>query len=311
MDESAPAISNIKSKSLFDYLFFLRPILHPPVWTIAILGFFRISTATANISLIYLLLFSSSAASWAYIVNQITDIESDRLNNKLHFLPQGIISIKAAYTMAGLAFTITLLGAFFMGRLIGILFTVGLALGYIYSGKPFYGKNRPIISVLCNGIAHGILPFLAGYIGAGGMLQAGFVNSIPYFFAVAAVFIGTTIPDIGGDRRIGKITPGVAFGVRASIIIMTLCLTVSLILAIILTDKFLIVVAAFSMPFYIAAIINQSERRVLMAIKISILLLSIAACIKFWPYALILAGLFAITRLYYRKRFGLAYPSLR
>jgi hypothetical protein len=48
----------------------------------------------------------------------------------------------------------------------------------------------------------------------------------------------------------------------------------------------------------------------LIAIKVSILLLSIAACIRFWPYAIGLVLLFAATRIYYHKRFGITYPSL-
>jgi 4-hydroxybenzoate polyprenyltransferase len=310
MDESASATSISKSTSIFDYLFFLRPILHPPVWTIVILGFFRVPTSNTNTSLIYLLLLSSTAASWAYIVNQISDIESDRINNKLHFLPRGLISLKAAYIMAGLALSITLVGAFLIAPVIGILFTFGLILGFIYSGKPFYGKNRPIISVLSNGIAHGILPFLAGYIGAGGRWQAGSVLSLPYFFAVAAVFIGTTIPDIPGDLKISKITLGVALGVRISTYMMTFYLIISLLLSLMVKDTFLTVVAGVSLPFYIAAVIVPTERLILMAIKVSILLLSVAACIRFWPYALVLIGLFVFTRFYYRKRFGIAYPSL-
>jgi 4-hydroxybenzoate polyprenyltransferase len=310
MDESAPAVSIGKITKLFDYIFFLRPILHPPVWTIVILGFFRVPTSNANSDLIYLLLLSSTAASWAYIVNQISDIESDRINNKLHFLPRGLISLKAAYIMAGLALIITVVGALLMAPIIGILFTIGLIFGYIYSGKPFYGKNRPIVSVLSNGIAHGILPFLAGYIGAGGRWQAGAVFSLPYFFAVAAVFIGTTIPDIPGDLKSGKITLGVALGVRVSTVIMTFYLAIALLLSLMVKDTFLIVVAGVSLPFYIAAIIVPTERRILIAIKLSILLLSVAACIEFWPYALILIGLFVITRFYYRKRFGAVYPSL-
>ncbi len=253
---------------------------------------------------------SSAVAAWAYIVNQISDIESDRINDKLHFLPQGIISIKSAHIVAGIAFCITLAGGFLLGRTIGLLFALGLAVGYIYSARPFYAKNHPYVSVLANGFAHGTLLFLIGYIGAGGTLRNGVMPSIPYFFAVAAVFIGTTIPDIEGDSRSGKITPGVALGARRAIIVMTLSLLVSFLLSFFTRDWSLAVVAGLSLPLYAFALMRSNERWAVISIKISVLLLSVAACIKFWPYVIILTVLFAITRLYYRKRFGMAYPSL-
>jgi 4-hydroxybenzoate polyprenyltransferase len=308
MDESIPTIGS--SKSIFDYIFFLRPALHPPVWTIVILGYFRAPEHTSILLLIYLLLLSSAAASWAYIVNQISDIESDRINNKLYFLPQGIISINSAYVVAAIALLVTLIGGFLMGKTIGYLFTIGLILGYIYSGKPFYGKNHPILSTLSNGIAHGILPFLVGYIAAGGVFRTGVIYSIPYFFAVVSVFIGTTIPDIPGDSKVSKITPAVVLGIRRSAIIMTLCLVTSLVMGLEIRDLALVIVSALSMPFYIWVIIKASDRQAVMAIKTAILLLSVAASIKFWPYAPFLIVLFILTRFYYRKRFEMTYPSL-
>jgi 4-hydroxybenzoate polyprenyltransferase len=297
-----------KLTRLFDYIFFLRPMLHPPVWTIVILGFFGVPVTGPYPKLIYLLLISSAAAGWAYIVNQISDIESDRINNKLHFLPDGIISLRAAYIMAGLMLCITLAGGFLIGKTIGLLFALGLMLGYVYSGKPFYGKNHPIIGTLSNGVAHGTLPFVAGYVTAGGVIGSGFVYSIAYFFAVAAVFIGTTIPDIPGDKKVGKITPGVVLGIKVSTILMALCLAISLTLALAFNDLLLAIVAGMCLPFYIIAVFKPGERWAVMSIKVSILLLSVAACVLFWPYTVILVMLFISTRYYYRKRFDLVYP---
>jgi 4-hydroxybenzoate polyprenyltransferase len=295
---------------LLDYIFFLRPMLHPPVWTIVILGFFRVSAGGPTIKLIYLLLISSAAAGWAYIINQISDIESDRINNKLHFLPKRIISLKAAYILAVLMLLFTIVGGFLIGKIIGILFIFGLTLGYIYSGKPFYGKNHPIVGALSNGIAHGMMPFVAGYVAAGGELGRGLVCSTPCIFAVCAVFIGTTIPDIPGDKKVGKITPGVALGISRSTIVMTVCLTTAFVLALIVGDTPLAFVAGLSLPFYIIGIFRPGELWAVMSIKVSIILLSGAACIIFWPYTVLLFVLFMATRFYYRQRFGMVYPRL-
>ncbi len=294
-----------------DYIFFLRPALHPPAWTIVILGYFAGPAPVEPLGvLIWLMLLSSGAAGWAYIVNQIADIESDRVNGKLFFLPQGLISLRASYIFAAVIFAVTLAGAFRLGDNFGVLFFIGLLMGYIYSGMPFYGKNRPIIGTLLNGLAYGIMPFIAGFAGAGGGMLEGMVRSIPYFFSVAAVSVGTTFPDMEGDSKTGKITPAVALGARSSIFLMCVLLVLAIAGSVATGDTFLLVSAAASLPFYAYAALRSDANAAVAAAKISILALSLAACYRFWPYAIILLALFVITRIYYRFRFDMVYPRL-
>ena len=296
---------------ILDYIFFLRPMLHPPVWTIVILGYYRSPSRPESISVLILLLaISSAAAGWAYVVNQITDVESDRINNKLYFLPRGLVSLKASYIMAFILFSLTLIGGFLMSRTIALLFGLGLILGYAYSAGPLMGKNRPVTGAFINGMAHGILPFMAGQIAAGGDWKSALALSVPYFFAVVAVFIGTTIPDISGDSRIGKITPAVVMGTGPATVAMTFSVIISIVLGLLAGDTPLAIAAILSLPFYIVAVIRPSDRAAVIAVKISVLFLSLAACWRFWPYAVTLIVLLVSTRAYYRRRFGLSYPSI-
>lgn len=299
------------NKSIFDYLFILRPALHPPVWTIVILGYFRNHIRPESYStLIWLLLISSGAAGWAYIVNQISDIETDRINRKLFFLPDGIISIKTAWVIGLVILLFTLVGAYKFGLTIGLLFSLGLILGYFYSARPIMGKDNPYLSTLFNGLAHGPIPFVAGYVGAGGEIPKGAILALPYFFAVIAVFIGTTIPDIPGDSRSGKITPGVSMGEKYAAAAMTLSLMAGLLISFVIWDIPFLIVADLCLPFYLYGALKPGAKNAVLAIKISILLLSLAACWRFWPYTLILITLWIVTRIYYRMRFGMVYPRL-
>jgi len=296
--------------NIFDYFFFLRPILHPPVWTIVILGFFTSPVRQDSmIPLVELLFFSSTAAGWAYIVNQIFDIESDRINNKLYFLPQNIISLKSAHSVAAVFSMITVGSFFILGYKIGILFLIGLVLGYFYSCKPFFWKNRPFLGTLSNAIAHGAMPFVAGYICAGGKFSSAIFHSIPYIFAVVAVYIGTTIPDITGDKKSAKITPAVAVGELYASIIMLLSLMIALLSALVLWDIAFLIAGNLSMPFYIYAVCRPVSKSAILSVKSSVLFLSLAACVYIWQYAILLAILFIITRIYYNRRFGINYPS--
>ena len=285
--------------------------MHPPVWTIAILGFFRSPVKPVDeYRLLWLLLISSGLAGWAYIVNQIADIESDRSNNKLFYLPAGLISIRAATIYAGFLLLISLSGALYYGPAIGSISFVSILLGYFYSAKPFYWKNQPVWGAISNGFGHGSLVFMLGYIGAGGRFDNSFLLSIPYLFAVIAVYIGTTLPDIRGDKESGKRTLGVVLGVKFSTAVMALSLMISLLLSLVLWDIPMLIVCNLAMPFYLYAAIKPEIKQAVFAARLSVLLLSIAACFMVWWYVLLLAFLFVTARLYYKKRFRIDYPSL-
>ncbi|MEE9555523.1 MAG: UbiA family prenyltransferase [candidate division Zixibacteria bacterium] len=298
-------------KNPLDWIFILRPVLHPPVWTILILGFYQSPVRPVDsFRIIWLILISSGLAGWAYIVNQISDIESDRRNNKLFFLPSGLISIRAASILAGSLTAISLSAAFFINISVGLVSSALIILGYLYSGKPFYGKNHPVWGTLLNGFGHGSLVFMLGFSGSGGYFGDAFPLSIPYLFAVIAVFIGTSLPDTRGDALSGKRTPGVVLGVRFSTAVMALSLMIGLLLSLIFQDIPMLIVCNLCMPFYLYAAIRPKVKNAVFAVRLSVLLLSLAACFIFPWYLLILAFLFVTARLYHKKRFGIDYPSL-
>lgn len=304
-------MSEIKKANLIDWIFFLRPLLHPPVWTIVLLGFFRSPVRPeSDMIIIWMLLISSGQAGWAYIINQIADIESDRQNKKLFFLPLEMISKKAAYISAILIGVATLFGAFFLDIELGYINLLGLIFGFLYSAKPFFGKNRPLFGTLLNGAGHGSIVFIIGYVASGGPLASAIVDSVPYFFAVIAVFIGTTLPDIDGDKKTGKRTPAVALGISNSVIIMLAALMLCQISSLILWDIPLLIISNLCMPFYIYAALKKAVKPAVLAARISVLFLSVAACYFLWQYALLLMLLFVTSRIYYKRRFNISYPKL-
>jgi 4-hydroxybenzoate polyprenyltransferase len=301
----------ISGRNIFDWIFFLRPILHPPVWTIAILGYFRSPVKPESpYQLIWIMLASSGMAAWAYVINQIADVESDRRNNKLFFLPLGLISIKAAHIYAGLILAATVAGSFLVSTRAGIIGVAGVAFGYLYSGRPFRGEKDPVAGALLNGIGYGSLIFIFAFTGAGGLIGDAILLSVPYLFAVIAVFMGTTLPDVEGDARSGKRTPAVVLGIRFTTVVMTLSLIVSLFLSLMVRDLPLLLACNLSLPFYLYAALKPKVKNSVFAARFSVLLLSLAACYAFFWYALILLFLFVTARIYYRGRFGIVYPAL-
>lgn len=205
----------MKIINILDHIFVLRPMLHLPVWTIMILGYYRAQSDTSSWTVLPVSLLLGSALFGAvFLINQIYDIESDRLNDKLHFLPKGIVKIGAAWIMTILLNLVSLAIAFSLSFTVGFASLMVIALGILYSVPPISLKDKAWPAAFANGLGHGSLVFVIGYCAAGGHFWDGIIKSIPYFMAVTAVYIGTTLPDIAGDKKSGKLTIGAVFGER-------------------------------------------------------------------------------------------------
>lgn len=296
---------------IFDYFFILRPMLHLPVWTVLLLGYYSYDYSHGNKwNLLLALVLGTALFGGVFLINQIYDIESDRINNKLHFLPRGIIKVSVAWLMTILLNLVSLIGGFVISFKIGLVISAVVLLGILYSVPPIALKNRPWSAAIANGLGHGTLVYLIGYCTAGGGLFTGAIKSLPYFFAVAAVYIGTTLPDIDGDRLTGKRTIGVDLGERTSIYIVILCYLIALVFGIIVSDKPFLYAALAAGLFYMYALLKRSIKPVVLALKVSILTLTLAAGYMMPLYILSVIILVFLTRAYYKARFNMEYPSI-
>jgi 4-hydroxybenzoate polyprenyltransferase len=295
----------------FDYIFVLRPVLMVPVWTILLLGHHQGSRySSSNRSLFWLFVFSTLFIGGVYLLNQIYDLETDRKNKKLFFLSEGYITKKSAWTYTAFLYLFGVLPSYFLSLTIGIIFTLGLILSFLYSAPPCSFKNKTYGGLLANAIAHGSLVFIAGFCIRSDFSLRTVLFSLPYALAVGAVYINTALPDIEGDKTTGKMTFGAKYGILKSALISTLMVTLSIILALIFLDLPFLFSAILSLPFYIFALITKEVDKSVLATKSSILFLSLAAGYFYpWYFVILILG-FLGTRLYYKERFNLEYPSL-
>jgi len=295
----------------FDYIFVLRPVLMVPVWTILLLGHHQGSRyGSSNRSLFWLFIFSTIFIGGVYLLNQIYDLETDRKNKKLFFLAEGHISKKNAWIMTALLYVFSVVPAYFLSLILGIIFTLGLIFSFIYSAPPFSLKNRAYGGFFVNLISHGSLVFLAGFCARADFSLRVVLFSIPYAMAVAAVYLNTTLPDIEGDKISGKMTFGVRYGILKSTLISTLLVILSIVFALIFLDLPFLFSAVLSLPFYIFALVTKEVGKSVLATKSSIFFLSLAAGYFYpWYFVILILG-FLGTRLYYKKRFNLEYPGL-
>ena len=93
-------VSSLGTK-LLDCVFLLRIALLAPVWTILLIGWITGSASARPFlaagfrsppGVLWGVLFGFSlVVAFIYVVNQIVDIESDRINHKLFLLPHGYL----------------------------------------------------------------------------------------------------------------------------------------------------------------------------------------------------------------------------
>ena len=294
-----------------DYLFLIRPVLMPPVWTILLLGHHRSSQLSGNNHLPGLaLVLVTFLVGAVYILNQIFDIESDRLNQKLFFLAQGHVSIKAALSETILLNILSIIPAFMISWQLGLLFTAGMLFGVVYSAPPLSLKNKSIGGLIMNAFAHGNLAFLIGWCMNQSLSWRALAFSLPYMLAVSAIYLNTTIPDMDGDRMSGKMTLAVKWGKEKVMVLSSVFVIISIVLSLLVRDFPFLIASSLSLPFFLLCTITKKEKYITATTKLAILFLSIAAGIFYpWYFAVLIIG-FIGTRLYYKARFNLDYPTL-
>jgi len=292
----------------------------PPVWTILLLGHHRSAALSGESNLPGLiLLLATFLVGAVYLLNQIYDVESDRINKKLFFLAEGYISKKNAVFQTVLLNLISIIPAYLISLNLGVLFTLGFLFGFFYSVPPFSFKGKPFGGFLCNILAHGNLTFLAGWsmnhpdgwASAQALSGKSLLFSLPYMFAVGAVYLNTTVPDMEGDKRSGKITLAVKYGKEVGVVVSCILVLVGTIVSFLIKDIPFFIASALVFPFFLFSVFTKKNSNIVLSTKLSILFLSIAAGFFYpWYFALLILG-FLGTRLYYKARFNYDYPTLK
>ena len=311
-----------RKADLWDYIMLLRPTLMMPVWMFLFYGHYAAKfrgllhgfdlpfCGRFWLAMLSLTLISATA----YIVNQIFDIETDRINKKLFLLPEGIITVRSAWLYTAALSVVGLAIAFYMGREPFILLTVIWITGFLYSVPPFRFKGRPVIDMVWNGLGYGFLTFLLGYWSFSQRIdRAALISSIPYILAVFGVYAETTIADIEGDRRDGAITIGVLLGERATAVVGAVLMLASAVTALVLKDIMAFIPAAVTAIVFIYTPFVPKERflkSVKFAFRLSGAIYAVNIGIHYPIYVLIGVVVYAGMKVYYKNRFGLNYPSL-
>lgn len=300
----------------FDYVFILRPLILIPSWNFLLIGsFLAARQGRFNTEIVLGLLIYTGIMGGVYILNQIMDIETDRLNKKLFLLSGGYVTKTAAWVEMAVLW----IGAFLLSMQFGgaflILVAISVLLGVLYSLPPIKLKGKPVLDTLSNGIGYGMINFAVGWLLVRNFEWAMFTHFLPYFLSISAVFINTTIVDIEGDRKTNEITTAVYLGANASYVVSTIVMAAAVVLAYVQRDYICLIPAAISLPLFVYAAsyrfaLNKINRRATIAsFRLPGFVFTIITAILYPVYFLVLVVVLVGMRVYYKLRFGMTYPT--
>lgn len=306
----------MKKKTLFiDYIFLLRPTIQVALWTFYFVGVYlgykedadiKFFNFVFNFKIYYILFAYSLLMGGVYILNQITDIETDRMNKKLFILPEGVISVKNAYK----TFIIVVLAGFLMiffnfriQKIILNLFIISFIMGYLYSAKPFYFKSRPFLDLFSNVIGYALVASLIGYLSVKNSFPR-LVIFLPYIFSMAAIFINTTILDYEGDKKVGLKTTGIFLGIKTSLFVSTFFMILGLISGFFNKDVLAMLTTSYSTFFFMISLVLKKEKYVKWSVMYTSPFVSLVLGLIFPYFLLLCVFTLFISLLYYKKRFN-------
>jgi 4-hydroxybenzoate polyprenyltransferase len=251
-----------------------------------------------------------------YVLNQIMDIETDRLNKKLFLLSGGYVTVKAAYIEMAVLWVLALILSVKFGALFVFLIMLSILLGVLYSLPPIKLKGKPFLDTLANGFGYGMINFAVGWLLFRDFEWSIFSRFLPYFLSICAVFINTTIVDIEGDRKAHEVTTGVLLGPRLSHLVSTIIMAAAVISAYIQRDYICLIPAAMSFPLFVYTAgyawmqkgINRAAT--IASFRLPGLIFTVITAVLFPAYFIVLVVVLVTMRLYYKQRFGITYPTL-
>ena len=300
---------------LLDYIFAARPMLLLPVWSIFLVALHyhhELAEKTFSWSDLLILSCLTILTAGAYYINQVFDIESDKLNSKLGFLQKRLVSAGMLMAMYIIFSVLALSAAVFISTTLFIIFLQLLLLSFVYSAPPFRLKDRAVSGLFANAYSFGflipisVMPLITQH--SAGLM--GWDNPFYFFLSVMGVHILTTIPDIKGDKAAGKKTIGLILPLRVALLSAFMSFGGAALVAHYSNFLPLMIIAVISATLALTALVSTNFQIILAAAKIPILLLTLLAGYFYPIYFLFVVALLFLTRAYYKKRFNVVYPGL-
>jgi chlorophyll/bacteriochlorophyll a synthase len=147
-------------------------------------------------------------------LNQICDLENDRLNKPLRALPSGQLSRNEAVLFASLLYIISIALVAPINVQILVIYLIAAAATYLYSAPPFRLKSHTFLSNFTIALIRGNLLKVAGWAtiaSVANTLEPWYIGTIFMLFLMGATST-KDFADIDGDRAASCLTLPVRYG---------------------------------------------------------------------------------------------------
>ncbi|HEY7620866.1 MAG TPA: homogentisate phytyltransferase [Solirubrobacteraceae bacterium] len=188
--------------------------------SLSIVGLYVIAAsqhrASGVVDLLWTLLAGACVNVFIVGINQVEDVEIDRLNKPWLPIAAGDLSLEAARRIVAVAAIAPLAMAVTQGAAELVAVSVALAVGWAYSCPPLRLKRFPALAAGSIMFVRSLVVNLGVWLHvAGTPVSAGVwaltAVTVPFSFAIAVL---KDVPDIEGDRRFGIATFSVRLGPR-------------------------------------------------------------------------------------------------
>jgi len=275
-------------------------------------GFLQSGRGIASWRWLLLSISITSMYGLIYLLNQIKDIKTDSINEKLFLVAEGALSRRHLIIEAGIL-TLAVAVFLFLSRFthLGLLaLSIFVIIGILYNFTPLALAGKPW---------GGLTAYLIGgwmALQLGEMIYGESISlrwEIPYLIAFVSSCIVTNLPDKPGDMSDGKMTFAVVHSERGTLIVGAAGFFLAAVVGVFNRDWVIVLPAAMTTPGMLAAYLKQNVELSIRVNKWAIFLLSVSVGAAFgFPVYLIIIGLYyPFARWYHRNRFGMAYPSFR
>lgn len=303
---------------ILDYFFVLRPILFFPGWTTTLAGYLAAKRSAkpfdffnADALLVLVCISSAMVMGAGFIVNQIKDKKSDRINRKLFFLADGVTNHRPILIETWVLICSSLtIAAFISWTMLIIHFFALFLITVLYNLRPFALKDRTLGSFFANTLM-GTFAFMFGWYTLDSSFFSSIANALPYIFFNTALYFLTTIPDVEGDRQASKQTICVVYGISTTVYCAFSFELLAVLLSLYRMDWIILATSGLTFPFFIYLLRLRNTASAVLAIKFGLLFFSLIVGIFFPVYILLIIMFFFLTRFYYRQRFGMNYPNFK
>lgn len=194
-------------KNIYYYLKFIRPITF--IGTFVVISCISLVAININPYVPYswlIILIGSFSCSFltlaAYTLNNICDLEIDKINKPFRPLSANLISIKEAWMITIFLYLISIILSLFINITFFVLILIMFFLTIMYSVPPFSFKKNSILSNFTISLCRGLLIILAGWVLVRDIdyILPWYIGFILFLFLFGAIST-KDITDIKGDKQ--------------------------------------------------------------------------------------------------------------